>query len=269
MVLRRVRIFIQEYLNRRELIRQLTIRDFRARYAGSWLGLFWAICQPLAMMCILWFVFSYGLKAGPQGDVNFVCWFFTANIPWLFLNEAINNVTNVYHEYAFLVKKVNFRLAILPLIKILSATCLHLIFLAILIVILLSNGEMPTWSWLGAIYYFFAAVVFLFGLGWLLSTLNVFLRDVGQLVSIATQFGFWLTPIVWNYEQVPESWRWVLKLNPIFYITEGYRRSFLHREPFWQGLGWSTLYFWTLTAAIFVAGTLVYKRLRRHFADLL
>jgi teichoic acid transport system permease protein len=125
MVLRRVRIFLQEYLNRRELIRQLTIRDFRARYAGSWLGLFWAICQPLAMMCILWFVFSYGLKAGPQGNVNFVCWFFTANIPWLFLNEAINNVTNVYHEYAFLVKKVNFRLAILPLIKILSANGLE------------------------------------------------------------------------------------------------------------------------------------------------
>ena len=268
-MLRGLRVFIQEYYGRRELIRQLTMRDFRARYAGSWLGLFWAISQPLAMTGILWFVFSYGLKAGPQGEVNFASWFFAANVPWLFFNEAVCSITNVYHEYAFLVKKVNFRLAILPLIKLLSATLLHLVFVSILILILVSNGTYPTWSWVSALYYFVAMFVFLFGLGWLLSTLNVFLRDVGHMVGIVMQFGFWLTPIVWNYERIPVQWRFLLKLNPVFYITEGYRRSFLNQGGLFSESISSTLIFWALAFSVFVAGTFAYKRLRRHFADLL
>lgn len=263
------RVFLNEYWQRRELVKQLTIRDLRARFAGSFLGLFWAICQPLAMMTILWFVFVHGLKVGQHEDVNFASWFFTANIPWLFFNEAINGVTNVYHEYAFLVKKVSFRLPLLPFVKILSSLSMHLVFLILLLCFLMVNGIYPSLAWLGLIYYVFASVILLFALGWLLSILNVFMRDVGQLVSIVTQFLFWMTPIVWSADRVPDKLRFLLNFNPIFYITEGYRDSLLYNRMIWER-GWtSTSVFWLIVLLLGGVSLLSYKKLRRHFADLL
>lgn len=251
-----------------ELIKQLAIRDFRNRYSGSILGLFWAIFQPLAMMSILWFVFAYGLKAGPQKEVNFVCWFFTANIAWNFFQEAVSSTTQVYLEYAYLVRKVNFRLVLLPIVKIISALALHAIFICIVMVILLFNHIAPRWEWLQIIYYAGSLVVLLLGLGWLLASLNVFMRDVAQIVSIFLQFGFWLTPIVWNQSALPERWHSIINLNPLFYITEGYRNSLLYGRPFWEN--WlAGIYYWTVTFLIFCLGLFVYRRLRRHFADLL
>jgi ABC-type polysaccharide/polyol phosphate export permease len=221
------------------------------------------------MMTILWIVFVKGLKVGEQNNVNFVSWFFTANIPWLFLNEAINGVTAVYHEYAFLVKKVSFRLPLLPLVKILSALCMHLVFVVILVFVLIFNGIFPSMSWIGLFYYLFAAVVLLFCVGWLLAVLNIFMRDVGQLVSIMTQFLFWMTPIVWNADIMPAKWSFLLLLNPIFYITEGYRDVLLSKKMIWEQNWLHFSIFWTTVLLFGVASLYSYKRLRRHFADLL
>lgn len=263
--------FVHELLMHRYLVVQLTVRDFKSRFAGSILGLFWAFLQPLAMMSILWFVFTYGLRAKTQEPgVSFIAWFFSASIAWNYFQDTIFMTSNAVTEYAFLVKKIDFKVRLLPVIKILSALIIHLIFILILMAILVFNGYSPTWRWLQVFYYMTCAVALLLGTGWLLSSLNVFTRDIGQIVGIIVQFGFWVTPIIWNWRiSIPQHWQWVIKLNPVFYITEGYRNSFVYNISIIDHGLRGTIYFWLFTIFLLFLGHRVFMQLKPHFADVL
>lgn len=222
------------------------------------------------MMVILWFVFTVGLKAGPREDgISFFAWFFTASVAWNFLSDALIVSTSVFHEYSYLVKKISFKVAILPAVKLLSSLILHLIFLGILAVVLMLNGIFPNWYWLGVIYYLLAMMILLLGLGWIVSSLNVFVKDVGQIVGIVLQFGFWLTPIMWETKNIPEKYAYLIKLNPAYYITEGYRKAFLFRIPIWEEGIKQTVYFWGFTLVVLLCGILIFKKLRPHFGDVI
>lgn len=254
----------------RYILMQMAKRDFKSRYVGSSLGLIWAFLQPLAMMLILWFVFSYGLKAKHvSGDIPFVAWFFTAMVAWNFFADVLLVNTNVLGEYSFMIRKVEFKLGILPLVKILSSLGIHLIFLLILFAILLINGVEPSWHWLQLPYYLFATIYLLLGMSWLTAALNVFLKDTFQFVSILVQFGFWVTPIIWNMNMLSPEMQRFLKLNPVLYITEGYRACLLYRTPLWEAGVNSTIYFWLFSTSLFVLGIFVFRKLRPHFADVL
>ena len=106
------------------------------------------------------------------------------------------------------------------------------------------------------------------GLGWAVSALNPFMRDVGQIVSVVLQIGFWATPIFWDINMMPSKLQIVLKLNPMFYIVQGYRESFIYFLPFWKH-PFQTLYFWIVAVAIFVIGALIFKKLKPQFVDVL
>jgi lipopolysaccharide transport system permease protein/teichoic acid transport system permease protein len=101
----------------------------------------------------------------------------------------------------------------------------------------------------------------------LLSVCNLYSTH-GQLVSIVVQFGFWLTPIFWNISTVPEKYHWIIKLNPMAYIIEGYRNSMIYHKWFWEDMN-MTIYFWTITIILFGLGALTFRKLRPHFADVL
>jgi lipopolysaccharide transport system permease protein/teichoic acid transport system permease protein len=267
-------LFIIECWKARTLLQTMIWRDVKSRFAGSALGLMWAFLQPLCMMGILWFVFTYGLKANPSGsDVSFVAWFFPAQIAWNFAQEGLIMGSGAVTDYSFLVRKVNFKVELLPVVKIGSSLVFHGIFLLLVIVILLLSGVTPQWSWLYVPYFTFAAVVFLVGLSWLTSSLTVLFRDVQQLLGIIAQLGFWGTPIIWRADVLPETMRPWLALNPVYYITEGYRVSFLGPQ---SGNAWSWdvaprhgLIFWSFTLVVILLGRSVFKRLRPYFGDIL
>jgi len=265
----RLKAFFKVYYDSRFLIKEMALRDFKLKFAGSFFGLFWAILHPLAMMSILYFVFKYGLKSPAAPGVSFAAWFFSASIIWNFFQDALTSSTNVYLEYAYLVKKVNFRLAILPLIKILSSFILHLVFLAIVLTLVIFTDKIQLTSALTLIYFSFCSIALLFGLSWVTSTIQVFSRDIGQLVGITMQLGFWATPIAWNYELInPEFQRWI-KLNPVMYLTEGYRGALIyHRNIFDISLN-QTIYFWAFTFVTLGLGNFVFKKLKSQFADVL
>jgi lipopolysaccharide transport system permease protein/teichoic acid transport system permease protein len=126
----------------------------------------------------------------------------------------------------------------------------------------------PTIYWLQLIYYIFATFILLLGLSWFTSALTVYIRDVSQFVGMVLQFAFWLTPIFWSIERVPEQYQWLIKLNPLFYIIEGYRNSLIYHKWFWEDIN-LTIYFWVVTLFIFIIGGLTFKRLRPYFADVL
>jgi lipopolysaccharide transport system permease protein/teichoic acid transport system permease protein len=111
-------------------------------------------------------------------------------------------------------------------------------------------------------------IVLLVGLSWITSALVVFVKDVGQVVAMILQFGFWVTPIFWNIKMIPQQYQTLMKLNPVYYITEGYRNSFITGIWFWEYPSWS-MDFWLFTGFAFIFGAILFLKLRPNFADVL
>jgi lipopolysaccharide transport system permease protein/teichoic acid transport system permease protein len=247
---------------------QLTVRDFKAKYLGSYLGLLWAFIQPLVTILILWFVFQVGFKSMPVSNCPFILWLIAGIIPWFFFADAVSNTTGSVLEYSYLVKKMVFRVSILPVIKILSAFLIHLFFVLVLLGFFIGFDYRFSLHVLQIPYYLGALIVLIMGISYFTASVVVFLRDISQLVSMFLQFGFWGTPIFWSLNMIPDKYQFFLKLNPVFYIINGYRDALIYRRWFWES--WElTLYFWCITLLIFVTGATVFKRLRPHFADIL
>jgi lipopolysaccharide transport system permease protein/teichoic acid transport system permease protein len=267
--LRLLSAFIGELAARRQMILELARQDFKSKYLGSYLGILWAFIQPVVYIVILWFVFQLGFKSKPEGDYPFVLWMMAGIIPWFFFSECLGNATTSILDNSFLLKKVNFSVGMLPIVKILSALVLHLFFLVIMFIMFVSYGYRPSLHNLQAIYYLFAMVVLLLGLSWLTSSVIIFFRDMGQIVAMVLQFLFWVTPIFWSAKILPTKYLNLVKLNPVYYIVEGYRESFIYHTWFWQRHYTLSAYYWIVTGTIFIVGAVVFRRLRPHFADVL
>ena len=258
--------FINEIYEDKRLLMDLSIKDLQKRFSGTYLGLLWGVLQPTMTIIVYWFAFQFGFRSGDVGEVPFVLWFITGMIYWLFISEAFSNASSSFLEYNYLIQKVKFNVNILPLVKILSSYYLHLLFLGIAVVVCMCFGYFPTLYTLQVIYYNIAAVIFIFALSLLTSSIMVFFRDLSQVISIVLLIGMWGTPIAWDLSMFDESVQTVFMANPFYYLIEGYRDAILSRAWFWEkaGLG---LYFWGVTVAIFLIGTSIFTKLRPHFAD--
>ncbi len=260
--------FLKSILQNRKLLLELTKNDFKQKYVGNFLGVFWAFIQPTITVLIFWFVFQVGFKSQPVENMPFILWLIAGMFPWFYFAEAFQNGTNSIMSNSFLVKKVVFRVSLLPIIPLLAAVAIHLFFVFVMFGMYMYYGYMPSLYWLQIFYYLFATSVLVLGLSWITSSIVIFFKDMGQFISMILQFGFWLTPIFWNMSMVPQKYQWLIKLNPMFYIIEGYRNSMIYHKWFWQD--WHiTLYFWIVTSIVFIIGALTFRKLRPHFADVL
>lgn len=266
--LRHFTLFLKDIYSSRGIILQLAKNDFKNRFVSSYLGIFWAFVQPLVMIVVLWFVFQVGFRAVPVEDTPFILFIACGLIPWFFFADSLTSATGSLLDYSYLVKKVVFRTSVLPLVKILSSLFVHLFFIGLLFALFFAYGYKPSLYYLQIFYYSFALLMFLMGLTWLTSSLIVFLKDVQQIIAIILQVGFWITPNFWHYSMVPERYHYLLKLNPMFYIVEGYRDTLIYNVWFWQRYN-QTLYFWIITAILFIGGALLFRKLRPHFPDVL
>ena len=262
-----------ELYQNRQLIWKLSKNDFKTRYAGSYLGIVWAFVQPIITVLLYWFVFTVALPAravAVKGDINvpYILWLIAGIVPWFFFSEALSNGTGALLEYNYLVKKVVFKISILPIIKIISALFVHAFFLLFTIVLFSCYGYYPDLYTLQIFYYSACMFIFVLGMCYITCSIIVFFRDLGQIISIVLQVGIWATPILWNITTLPENLRIIFKLNPMNYIVEGYRESFIDKTWFWENF-YSTAYFWILTMCVFAFGAIIFKRLKIHFADVL
>jgi lipopolysaccharide transport system permease protein len=260
--------FLLTIVQRRFLILEMAKRDIAAQFVGSMLGFFWTFINPMVMIFILWLVFSVGFKAAPKGNVPFVVWLTAAMAIWNTFQEIIMGSTGSIIQNSHLVKKVVFPLSIFPVVKLVGSFITHAVFLLVLLALILLYKMPFSLYWLQFLYYFVAMSVLAVGLSWISSSVNIFARDTGQIVNVILQFGFWGTPIFWDLSIMPEKLRFILKLNPMFYIVQGYRDSFIYFVPFWHH--WQmTLYYWVVTGLVFALGATIFLRLRPHFADVL
>ena len=260
--------FFVSILQNRRLLWSLIKNDIKQKYVGNFLGILWAFIQPLATILIFWFVFQVGFKSQPVDNFPFILWLIAGMLPWFFFADALSNATNAIIANSYLVKKIVFRVSLLPIIPIFSSLIVHLFFIFFMFGMFLYYGYMPTLYWLQVFYYLFALVVLLLGLSWITSSVVVFFRDMGQIVTMFIQFGFWLTPIFWSIDMIPEKYHWIIELNPMVYIVEGYRDSMIYHKWFWEK-DEMTLYYWSVTIVIFILGMKTFQRLRPHFSDVL
>ncbi len=260
--------FLRGLYRTRQTIKQLVKKDFRQQYLGSFLGLFWAFFQPAVYICILWFIFATGFRSGISTEFPFVLYLMSGMILWFFISESFTSGANALVENSYLVKKMVFRLSILPVVKVLSSLMIHVIFLGFLLVVYFFHGYSLHIHMLQVFYYLFATLILLLGLSWLSSALNVFVKDTIQIIRVFTRLGFWFTPIFWRIEMFPPKYQFVLKLNPFYYLINGYRDSLFYKVWFWKHLRLSC-YYWAIACLFFIGGAIIFRRLRSHFADVI
>lgn len=250
------------------MIWMMANRQIAARTAGTFLGPFWLFAQPLATLGVYWYVFEFGLRVPRADGLPFVLYFMSGYIPWLLFNEAVTSSANSVVENAYLVKKTLFPTQVLPIVNIVAAAIPHAILMLVLLAATPLFGGSLGWNAFGLLYYFSCLVVLALGLGWIVSSLQVFNRDVGQLLTVAMNLWFWLTPIVWPVSLLSEQARIILDINPMFYVVDGYRQALFGTTPFW--VDWlAALRFWAAALPLLIIGAFMFRRLKADFADVL
>ena len=263
-------VFKELYQNRK-LIWKLSKNDFRNKFAGAYFGIVWAFIQPMVTVAVYFVVFQLGLRVQPAATgYPYICWLVSGIIPWFFFSDALPSASNCLLEYSYLVKKVVFKISILPIIKLVAATFIHAFFVGVLLIIAMMYGYMPNLYTLQIFYYSFCLFVLMLAMSYCTCAIVVFFRDLAQIINIGLQVGMWATPILWNIgmlENYPKI-RVLFKLNPLTYIVNGYRSAIYEESWFFEHF-YSSTYFWIFTVTLFCVGSLIFKRLKVHFADVL
>lgn len=269
----RLTVLPKELWQSRKMIWKLAKNDFKKRYAGSYLGFLWAMVQPVVTVVMYWIVFDKVFNTRSQLlaggiEVPYVLFLTSGLVPWFYFQEMLVNGTQALVEYNYLVKKVVFNISILPIIKLIAATFIHIFFMVILITLSSGYGYYPTLYMLQLVYYSICTFAFVLATSYLTCAVVVFFKDLTQIIAIVLQVGMWATPILWDISMVPDAWKPIFKLNPMVYIVEGFRNSMYGDTWFFEHF-YSSTYFWIVTVMMFCFGSLMFKRLRPHFADVL
>jgi ABC-type polysaccharide/polyol phosphate export permease len=261
--------FLQKIYFQRSLIRSFVVRDLKARYIGSFMGLFWSVIHPIVLLVSYTFVFHYifGQKPKPEtGTDSFALFLFCSILPWLFFQDTLQRSSTILIDNANLVTKTLFPSEILPLAVALAGLVNHLIGFAILMVIIFCTiGKVSLFILLVPVY-FLLLMLFTLGISWFVSSLNVFVRDISQVLSVILTFWFWFTPIFYSIDRFPQRLLFLVQLNPMAHVVVGYRDCLLRRQmPDMRILA----IFATVSLVIFMAGGFFFRKTKREFVDVL
>lgn len=258
-----------EILKDRGMFFALVKNDLQAKFAGSYLGRFWAYVHPLITIVLYWFVFQYGLRSGNVSNHPFILYLMAGLVPWFYFSEAWSGASVSLLEYNYLVKKVVFNVGFLPVLKVCSALFVHVFFVCVVMILTFIYGYGIDLYLLQLVYYIVCMAFLVLGLGYFTAACTVFFRDMAQIVNIFLTVGVWLTPIMWNPSvTMPVVLQRLFKLNPVYYIVDGFRDSLLEKVWFWEKPVW-TIGFWCAAILLYLLGVKVFNRLRVHFSDVL
>ncbi|MCM3244938.1 ABC transporter permease [Cytobacillus oceanisediminis] len=258
---------LKEQLLNLNLIFRLGLYEEKSKYKMHYLGAVWQMLNPIIQITIYWFIFGLGIRGGsPVGETPFFLWLIVALIPWLFIAPTITQASNSIYSSINLVSKMKFPVSVLPSIKIVSNSLSFVFMLFVAMIILMLYGSFPGVYLLQLPYYIFALYFLLFGLTILLSTLSTIIRDIQSMVQSIMRIMLYMLPILWNVDTLPDVFINILKLNPFFYIIEGFRNSLLGEEWFFHDFQY-TLYFWLVSILILFIGSTIHLKFRHKFVD--
>jgi lipopolysaccharide transport system permease protein len=248
----------------RELLWVLTARDVKVRYKQTVLGAAWAVIRPFTTMVIFSVVFGQLAKM-PSDGYPYPVFVYAALLPWTFFANAITASAQSVVGSSQLVSKVYFPRLIIPLASAGSGLVDLLISTAILLCLMLWYGVGWSWNLLAApvllVAVFFAAL----GVGTLLSALTVAYRDFSHITPFLVQIWLYVTPVIFPVSLVPRQWQWLLYLNPMAGLVEGFRAVFLDKPLDLWGLAVS----FAVAIGLFALGVAYFEKVERRFADII
>lgn len=236
------------------------------------LGLLWNFLNPIIQLFTFWLVFGIGLRNGRSvGTISFLPWMVVGMTVWFFVSPCITHGVGCIYAKRNIITKMKFPVSILPTTIVMKELFNHICMLVLILGILVYRGHIPNMYWFGVLYYMFCAICFCIALNMITSVLNMFTRDVAKLVKALMRMLLYLTPILWTLENIKgysEVLLYILKMNPLYYIVEGYRGSLFFQDPFYNHPA-QTMYFWSVVIIMFVIGSVLMYKFRRKFIDMM
>lgn len=251
------------FLSYKFLLWQLVLREVRSRYKQSILGYAWVILNPLVQLLVYSFVFSVIFRF-PTGNIPYSVFLFIGLLPWIYLQSSLSTATLSLVDSSDLLKKVYFPREVLIYSVIISKSIDFLFACLILIIFLIYYRISPAPTAIFILPIFLIQVILMTGIGLILSTSNLFYRDIQYLVNLLLMLWMYLTPVVYSLSLVPERFIFIYKLNPMVGIIEGYRSAIFNYSFDTGTILWSLL----ASLVIFLGGYLIFKRSERIFADI-
>lgn len=207
--------------------------ELKARFARSRLGALWFILHPLAQATIFALVLAEVLGAklpNIENKAAYPIYLMAGMAAWGLFSEIVNRTLNIFIEYSSVLKKISFPRLCLPVIVWGSALLNHVLLLLAIAIVFLFFGHYPGTAWLIIPLGIFLISLFAFGLGVMLGVFNVFNRDIGQFMGVVMQIWFWLTPIVYTYEIIPQNLKWLAEINPMVPLVRIYQDALLYNR---------------------------------------
>ena len=269
----RLRSFFMILITYRRLLMDMTARDLRNRYAGSYVGLFWTILVPLLSSVVYVAVFSVLMRGSLQGEyahLNFTVFYFTGFTPWFLFSEVLIRNLGIIRENANIVTKVFFPNSILPLSVFLSSLVAHTVLILFCIALIYIYG----FSFSHRFYFLPVYLIFLFlitmGLSFFFAAISVFIKDLSEIIPIFLNLLFFSTPILYPYHLFNEAPKWaqyLLTANPFYHIAEGYRISLINLDVRTNIYGIIILSAYSIF--FILLGIYTFAKLKPSFADVL
>lgn len=252
---------LRELYDYREMIYNLVKKDLRTRYKGSFLGFLWTFVNPLLQLMIYTIIFSTIMRINVD---KFYIYLFVALIPWMFFTSSVQGGATSILAGKDLIKKIYFPRLIMPLAVVNSAFMNMLFSMVIVFLALIISG-------IGLSKYIFLLPIIMIleyllalGLALIFSALNVFFRDLEHILGIVIMGWFYLTPIVYTVDMIPEKYLGVFYLNPMTSIIMAYRDILYYKQmPQFEILG--QIFLWSL--GFILIGYLVFQKLQKRFAE--
>ncbi len=247
----------------RELLYFLTWRDIKVRYKQTLLGASWAIIQPLFTM-LLFTLFFGKLAHMPSDGIPYAIFAYAGLLPWTFFSNAVTNSGNSLVGNSNLITKVYFPRMIIPGAAVGAGLVDFAIAFVVLVLLMIYYDVTVTWNIVMLPVLVILITLLALGVGMWMSALNVKYRDIRYALPFLIQLWMFASPVIYPASLMPAKWRWVLWLNPLTGIIEGFRSSLFGVNKFdWTALGFST----AMTLAVLVYSAYHFRRMERVFAD--
>jgi lipopolysaccharide transport system permease protein len=249
--------------NYRDLLIVLTNKEIKIRYKNSLLGYFWSIANPLAFSFVFFIAFKVVMKIDME---NYTLFLISGLFPWQWFSNSMNASPMIFLGNASIIKKVNFPRNIIPLATILQDMLHFILSIPVITIFLFIYHKSPSLSWLYGIPFLLSIQLFMvYGLSLMVSSINLFFRDMEKLVGILITLLFYFTPIIYPERMIPERLQYLINFNPLAPLMISWRNMFINGtvEPVYLMV--SSLF----AIVAFTAGFTVYRKLSWKFAEVL
>ena len=245
----------------RELLKTSIKKDIGGKYKNSFLGVIWSFINPLLQICVYAIVFPLIMRNNIE---NYTVFMVCGLIPWTYFSSVINRSSFVMIENGNIIKKVYFPREILPISLATSETITFLISTIIIIGFVLLTGVGISWLIIFYPLLLLAQYILLIGISLIVSCITVYFRDLQHFIGVFLQLLFYGTPIVYSIETIPERFRWILNLNPMTHIIEGYRDIFYYQQM--PNLN-SVFIIIAVGILVTIIGYALFNKLQKRFAE--